>query len=723
MATRVQTDRLHGTMAVVVAALGAGVAQVPLAADAETTLEELVVTAQRRNEDLQNTGLAVSVLNEEDLIDKSVFGLTAMQYAAPSVSISDFGSANVFSIRGIGRSQVDFDLPSGVVIYRDGAPTLAGYFQNEPYFDMASVELLRGPQGTFVGKSAAGGAVFINTRDPELGRSSARLEVGGGNFDLAEVTAVGNLGVSDTLALRVAYNHLQRNDYYDRIYGDFTGNPGERNLDSIRAGVSWVPIERLNVLLKVDYSDLDFGGNVTSSFGDPLFDVEQNAHFAYTDESFRAVLDISYDLGNGVELRSLTGYQDVETTNNSDLNGSEPLYYEFNSHGDVKIYSQELNVVSPEDGPLQWIVGAFYEKQETDIPYWDEGGFAFIGNGFAPDYPWASSPWQREDEDWAVFAQLSLAVTDALELDLGARYSDYQLDQFTEWTFGLGDSPPLIPWPFSVPPASPGGDRQSLSEDSVDWKVGLNWAISADHFGYGLISRGHVTGGINVFPPFFPYDEMEVFNYEVGWKANWAEGRLRTQANLFYQTFDNYQARFANPGVGPASILTFRNADSTSDIYGAEASGQAVFGDWGFDVGFGWLHSELGTFEDVVSAISGDVIDLTGAEPPFSPEFTANLGVEYTFRLGAGLMLRPRIDYAYISEQQSDLYDEDYLILESRDVVNLQVRLTPADGRWYANAWMTNAADEGYVAAIQNTGTLRYAAPPRQYGLRVGFNW
>ena len=135
---------------------------------ASTGLEEIIVTAQRRELNLQNTAISASVLSGDAIADKGVTDLYDLQYAAPGVMISGFGSANVFTIRGIGRSQVDIDVPSGVVIYRDGAPTIAGYFQNEPYYDIDSVEVYRGPQGTFVGKSAAGGAVFINTLDPVL---------------------------------------------------------------------------------------------------------------------------------------------------------------------------------------------------------------------------------------------------------------------------------------------------------------------------------------------------------------------------------------------------------------------------------------------------------------------------------------------------------------------------------------------------------------------------
>jgi iron complex outermembrane receptor protein len=256
----------------------------------------------------------------------------------------------------------------------------------------------------------------------------------------------------------------------------------------------------------------------------------------------------------------------------------------------------------------------------------------------------------------------------------------------------------------------------------VDGKIGLNWSVSDDHFVYALISRGHVTGGANIFPPFLPYDEMEVFNYEAGWKADWAEGQVRTQLNGFYQTFDTYQAQFAEVGTGPANIATFRNAAGESDIYGIEFSGQALVGSWGFDFGLAWLESELGTFSGVINPFTLVEEDLTGAESPFAPDLTVNVGVEYTFALGDGMILRPRVDYAHLSETQAGLWDSELLTLESRDLLNVQLRLAPSSGNWYANLWMTNATDEKYAGAIQNNGTLRYAAPPRQYGLRVGVN-
>src|SRR5262249_33905343 len=152
---------LWGASLAALAAASAVSAPLPAMAADETRsgVEVVVVTAERRMVDLQKTTLAATVLSADDLKNKSVINLTSLQSAAPGITINDYGSANVFNMRGVGREAVDVEIPSGIAIYRDGVPTLAGYFQGEPYFDMESVEVLRGPQGTFAGQSASGGAL------------------------------------------------------------------------------------------------------------------------------------------------------------------------------------------------------------------------------------------------------------------------------------------------------------------------------------------------------------------------------------------------------------------------------------------------------------------------------------------------------------------------------------------------------------------------------------
>jgi iron complex outermembrane receptor protein len=692
-------------------------------AQEDEALEEITVTAKRRSEDVLKSSVSATVLRQDLLESKGVVDLFALQYAAPAVTVTQYGSANVFNIRGLGRSQVDIDVPSGVVIYRDGTPTLAGYFQNEPYFDMESVEVYRGPQGTFVGKNAAGGAVFINTNDPKLGELDGSVEVGGGNYEALEGTGIINIPAGDTVALRLAYRHFERDHYYDAITGDFSGNPGEVENNSYRLGLLWQPSESFAAVFKLDYHDLDFGGNPTTVFGqEPLGVVEQYANFEYTDESTRAVLDLKYTFGNGVTLSSLSGYQDIQSVNNLDLNATlsppaAPIYI-FNSRIDADFYSQEFNLVSADDRAFRWTVGLFWQKQDSELPPWQEGGFNFIGGPFFPNlaFPWFSSPWINEEEDRAVFAHGRYRINQRFELEAGVRYNEYERDQFTNYTFGDGSAPPTIPF------ATPGGDRQSIEESDEDWQVALNFDASDTQYFYGLVSSGHVSSGVNIFPPFGEYKPMEVINYEVGWKARLANDQFHTQFSAYYQTFDDYQANFAFDSLIPGlNNPELRNAETESTIAGVEFSGQARVGAFSLDFGLAYLDSELGTFSDVIDPFltaPNNIVNLSGAEVPFAPPFTGNIGMAYDIRLGE-FTLTPRVDFSHQDETQAALWPDPQVTLEARDLVNAQLTFGPNSGRWSAVAWGTNITDEQYVSGIQNNGTLYYAAPPIQYGLRI----
>lgn len=686
----------------------------------DLVLEEVIVTAQRREQNLQETALTATVLSGDLLKAKGVEDLVSVQYISPSITVSDFGSANVFNIRGIGRSKVDIEIPSGVVIYQDGVPSLAGYIQNEPYFDIASIEVLRGPQGTFVGKSASGGAIFTRTRNPELGEFGGYLEGGFGEHDLWEAQGAFNVPVSDTVAFRFAFNYKNRDDYYDRIYGPYTGDPGTQDLISGRFGMLWQPNDQLSVVAKVYMADLDFGGNVTSSYGDDLYDVHQDAPFEYTDQSTRVTLDIDYVFANGITFSSLTGYQKADTINNLDLNGSiqQPSYW-FLSRGDIDLVSQEFNLISDEDQRLRWVLGIFLQNQKVDIPGPEELGFGFLGGPFPGDYFWLSTPWIKDEDDWAVFAHINYDITDTLEFELGARYSDYEFYQQTDFLFGFGDTVPFIPFPFGKPP---GPDRQDFAEDSVDWKTALNWQPNDNNFVYAIIARGHTTGSVNIFPPWDYYDEMEVHNYEAGWKATFSDRRFQTQLSAYYTDISGYQAAFTDLDI-PDSAGQVQNADSDSTIYGIEFTGQATFDDLMLEFGASWNESELGDFNNVVHPLTLETVDLTGARFPFAPQYTYNIGVAYNFRLANGSTLMPRVDWAWIDDSYGELFKEPEFLLESRGLANVRVRWDSPNSTWYGEIWATNLFDKEYVGAIQNTGSLYYAGARRQSGIRVGYNF
>jgi iron complex outermembrane receptor protein len=626
----------------------------------------------------------------------------------------------VLNIRGIGRSAVDIELPSGVVIYRDGFPTFPGYFQNERYFDIASIEVLRGPQGTFVGKSAAGGAIFIRTAAPDLSGFGGLVEGEIGNFDHFSGTLVLNAPVTDEFGVRLAYQHLERNEILvDSLAGPYTGRPGRPELDSLRLGALWNPTDRLTAQARVDLSDLDFGGNLTSSYGYPLYDLEQDVDYRYLDRSVRAVGDIKYTFDDGLVLSSVSGYQRAHTWNNFDRNGNQTPVNRFESEGVFDLFSQEFNLISPDDvGSFSYVVGLFFQRTDSVIFDWRRKGFNVTGDvgdlgGLVQgsDYPYLGldTPYTKREDEVSAFLDFRYAVSERVEAELGIRYSNYKLSNDTNIVIGDGVSPPTIPFFAGM---------QDLDENDVDAKLSLTWSLNDDHNVYALVARGHVNGGFNIIGGAY-FEKQIIYDYEAGWKSTLAGGRVRTQVGGYYQTFSNYQAQFASEDLPGQNLL--QNADGKSTVYGLEASFQARLGEFSLDASMALLRSELGTYPRVVSPFlpaPNNIISISGGKTPFAPEFSLNTGASYRFEIGEDFALTPRLDVSCVSEQSGSLIVAPNTRLAGRTLLNGGVRLQKDD--WYVDVNITNMTDERYVAGIQDLGNVWYPGDPRMYQLKVG---
>src|SRR5271170_976456 len=180
-------------------------------ASSGSTLTEVVVTAERRHTDLQQTPISATVISGSDLANLGVVSIDQLQFATPGAVDNNFGQGNDFNIRGVGKGEHNSQTTVGVVTYRDGVATFPGYFQGEPYYDLSSVEILRGPQGTFGGQNATGGAVIVNTNDSVIGgdvHGYAQAQIG--NYEDFGLQGAINLPISDTLAARLAFNSETR---------------------------------------------------------------------------------------------------------------------------------------------------------------------------------------------------------------------------------------------------------------------------------------------------------------------------------------------------------------------------------------------------------------------------------------------------------------------------------------------------------------------------------
>jgi iron complex outermembrane receptor protein len=682
------------------------------------TLQEVVVTAERRHTDAQHTPIAATVLTGSDLTDMGVMNVDALQFATPGAAVDNFGQGIDFNIRGVGKGEHNSQTTTGVVTYRDGLATFPGYFQEEPYYDVASLEILRGPQGTFGGQNATGGAVFVTTNDPVIGGGyDGYVQGQGGNYTDFGLQGAINLPISDTLAARFAFNTERRDSFYNVTGpdgGPYTGNPGNLRSYSGRLGVLWKPDDSLSVLWKTDFNYLNMGAYPASPYNQPgdLFDIGVNSPQQALDRFGRTMLKVDYVLPDGITLRSVTGYQKGSTDYQADLDGTNVGNSFFADVVDETLWSEEFNIISRDTGFVTWVLGAYADGDKYYFPPPYLFQIDTPPGSLATEYLLQGTNPERNT---AGFGQVSFQLPQGFQLQIGGRYTDATTTNHVQvLQYGL-----------------PLADTQSSKYTNTSGKVSLNWNVNADNFLYTFVSTGFRPGGLNVpvgigTPAAFNAEKLT--DYEIGWKSTSMGGHLRTQVDSFYYLYKNFQVT-----VGYPALPTFQfelNNPNTTHIYGFEAQAQAVFGQFSFDGGTTIMHSSLGRFfatdPRIVSMTPCDpengpsstsCIDLTGHSQTYAPNFTINLGAQYRIKLTGQDMLTPRVNYGYVAPQWATLFENPALgdHLSGRDLLDGQ--LAWEHGRYVTTLYGTNLTNQHYVAAL-NSG-LNFAGFPRQYGVRL----
>ena len=279
----------------------------------------------------------------------------------------------------------------------------------------------------------------------------------------------------------------------------------------------------------------------------------------------------------------------MHTDNNFDRNGSDPVFNRFDSQGIFELYSQEFNLISPEDaGRLSYVLGIFAQRTESDIFDWRANGFnIYLSEG--DPYPTITldTPYLKKEDEYSAFVDLKYALTDRWDAQLGLRYSKYELWSDINVVFqAVPGEPPTFPIFVGEP---------ELDEDDVDGKLALIYNLGTDSNLYAIVAKGHINGGFNIVGG-FPFEKEEIWSYELGWKGSWAEGRVHTQLGAYYQTLSNFQAQFASADLPSQNIL--QNASGDSTLTGVEFSMQALLGNLRIDLATAFLDSELGDFPE-----------------------------------------------------------------------------------------------------------------------------
>lgn len=701
-------------------------------------LEEIVITAQRRVEDVQKVASAVTAISGDKLNDKAITRLDDLQFAIPSLTISDAGLTQSVNIRGIGLASGSPAVTPGIATYVDGVaqPPIV---TTGSFYDMESVEVMRGPQGTFVGSASTGGAIFLSSRNPELNKTDGYVEAALGNYSNRSAQGAINLPAGEKFAFRVAGTYRQRDSYYTDI-GPFDNHPDRLDEAGGRVGMLWQPTDSFQGIVKLEYVDRQTGGYAfrpgqgaltaplrssdirTLTYDDPTSNHER---------AKQATLELRQEAFGGITFRYLGGYQDKRINNLYDLDGTiqppQPNPYTRTSMDQFvreQVYTHEINVISPINGAFDWIVGGYWQRNKIIVDITQQN---------TPGTP-LDIDVNTEKTVSALFAQAGYKITQTLKLNVGARYNTFDASGGGSVVVGRG-----LPFPPFNGTGLQVADLSGSHDDArATGKVAIEWTANNDNLLYAFVARGYKPGGFNSAVDEF--DPETVWDYELGWKSTLLDGRLRTQFGAFWNDYTGFQLDGLNPETG--RFQTFNVANAT--VRGLEAQAQARLGGWGFDVGVSYVDSSLSEVQFVdtrtlppgtnlpqcaAGALPGTpatcfdygpyIATADGGPLLYSPGWTFNAGAEYTIPMGDNASLRPRVNYGYVGSQYTTLLYLPTDRLGSRGLLSAQ--LTYSRDSWMVEAYGTNLTDKDYLSG--GGGQVEYYGAPREYGLRVSMRF
>lgn len=677
---------------------------------------EIVVTAQRRAEKLQDVPIAVSATSGEDAEAKGITGTIELAETVPSLQSTNLSGRAIFSLRGVGNSSVAVGEESIVAVYVDGVYINSLNGSLFSFNNIERVEVLKGPQGTLFGRNAVGGVINITTSDPSP-EPQLDVRVGYGNYDTFEGSLYGSVGFSDDVAMDVAF------------YGNDRSGSWGTNLttgEEVYHGSEWAVRSKLKADIG-ERTDVRLIGEASENrsqlgiaFGIPEGTIGadgMSTNVGYYDSTLNfepfgiterhggsANLVYSADFA---DLISITSY--YKTTNQYflDQDGTPVPIVDVIVNSTVKTFTQEFQLASNNDGPLTWLLGFYYLDSSGAFDPLVIGGFA------AAPLPFQNIFTTQDTESYAGFGQATYDITERTSVTAGLRYtSDKQSFEA------------VVQGPGGIVLADP--PDQSETFDKLTWRFAVNHELADDVMAYVSYDRGFKSGVFNTVAPFDPAVRPSVIDaYQIGIKTLLADRRVRLNAAAFRYDYEDIQLQRAAAGA-----TQLFNAASAR-IYGADIDLEVSVAD-GFDLtaGLGWLDSEFIDFPDapIVTPIpggGGNTItpgDFSGRDLPSAPEWTASLGLLYTQDTPIG-ELQFAANASYMDEflwaPGSEFTEPDKFLL------NGSIQLTTLDERFDIRLWARNITDQEY-AVYGNSGqlgNLYTPAPPRTFGVTLGMHF
>jgi iron complex outermembrane receptor protein len=729
------------------------------AAGDASALQEIVVTAQRRTEDVQKVPIALTTFNSTTLEQTGIRDTRDLQFATPSMSIGEqvgAPTASIISIRGQVQTDAEITVDPSVGVYFDDVYLGRANGQISELFDIDSVEVLLGPQGTLYGRNTTGGALKISTKqaDPS-GGISGYGGVGFGNYDYRDYFGAINLPlIDDKLAIRLAVLYREHDGYtkdyvHDNTpFAQFTGvvvPTDDEDFRGYRANAVWKPTDTLKITLAGDYTDITSNGQLThNAYGDvfnPLtfqfsfspqamssFYAGENNYIPYADlkqhgESATGDLDLGF-----MQAKLIIAHRDVHAQQYSDIDGSGSQLITYFYDLDVNQNSAELQLSGNAlDNRLKWLFGAYSFEEMGFEETFSPAFFGLQTEVFASD---------DENRSNSAFVHAQYQFTDQLSAFAGFRYTvdDKGTVGLNRQQIGNGPFNCLyVPGTAGLTIISP--TDCSLHEngrwDFPSWSAGLNYQITPDVLTYIKTDRATRSGGQqdrgvgfdplvptpgggrgeNTSAPFQPETATDV---EVGIKSELFDRHLRVNADYYHTWYKDQQIE--NITVLPtfhSTTTVIINLPGTTIYDGFELQTAARIGDFGIDAGASWINWKES--------------EPTLFQPAMTPKAKGSITPNYTKELEAGT-LRASVSWSYTGVQFSQAAKalENSLRLDSYRIINADLSFELKKPNFKIDFWGKNIAGEKYynfsTAFNPEPGLLiapEYIAPPATYGVEL----
>ena len=739
------------------------------AADSGAVLEEILVTSRRYEESAQDAPVSVNVITADYFEKQRIETVDDIIQLTPGASFIRFNKLqSEYNIRGINANAEGSSVEAAIVTVIDNIPVSKDFMKNPAMFDIARVEVLRGPQGTSFGRNASAGLVHIISQRPSQ-EFSGRITAGAGSHGLFEADGYINGALSETLSARLAFN-VDSYDGYTESTSTGEGLDGQKNF-AIRGSLLFEPSSNLSIYLKVEYNKDDDETPVRRSRDCTIPTLDPTAGpphpiwaAAYTDscdvwkteisdgdffvkrEIFNFTGEIVYEFGDGITLTSETGYLDGSTDRLQEAHGTPENVLWQRGVSDASSFSQELRLDNhASDAAFRWLAGVYYLTDEHDK--FDENQFFQNGGAGRPDTR-DTKISRNESDSIGLFGELTYDVSDRLTVTGGARWTKDDKDyQIAHTAFGWGGPIDGVSGPEGTCNFFPPGGQficglsgfstpvaVSDSWSDVAFKGSASYRISDEHVVYALISQGYKAGGFQSEPLTVAlaqesFNEETSTSYELGWKGE-ISGRARFSIAAYFQEYNDLQLSGFRTTATSFSQIIF-NAGGVETL-GIEAEATIlVTPDFRLNGSLAVLDTKL---KDTFLDTDGDGVDedFSGFRPDNAPKWTATFNAEYDFHLSGGSTITLRADYRGRSSIWDDIIDRD-LVTDTRlrpgaDVFGARISWLSEDETITASLWGKNLFEEEEILNIgppqPNTLQLPVAfGPPRTFGGSVSYRF